>query len=365
MIEPPPADEAVLRPGLAHVAIATLVSVAVLFISVGASAQLFNLSWGLWFSEVFVFLAVPFVALQATGRAPTRLTGLDQPAVKGLGAGFAVGVLNYAAWAVPLMWASEQLFPKSLVERYSAARLFERQTGVELAALLAGVVVAAPFCEEFLYRGLVQPGLARRVPMARSIVVTALLFSVMHFDPVGFLARFELGLVFGLLAWRGGSIWPAIGAHAANNLVSVVIFFVIGGDDTDLPLAWVAAMAVGGNLGLIAWLAVLRRQTWWVAPRPGDDEPAPFAPFFRALAPWAVGAVGALLVLAVVDRRGVELNLIDLMNPVSAPRPDASPGERAAWEELQALRARARSGEVGFDEYRSVRRLAAERPPSE
>ena len=57
MIETPPADEAVLRPGLGQVAIVSLVSVGVLFITVGASAQFFNLSWGLWFSEAFVFLA--------------------------------------------------------------------------------------------------------------------------------------------------------------------------------------------------------------------------------------------------------------------------------------------------------------------
>lgn len=365
MIETPPADEAVLRPGLSQVALGALVSVGVLFVTVGASAQFFNLSWGLWFSEVFVFLAVPFIAIEATGRRASRLTGLDQRPVPGLAAGFVVGALNYAAWAVPLMWAAERLFPKSLVERFSSARLFERQTGVELVLLITGVTIAAPFCEEFLYRGLVQPGLSRRVSMARSIVVTSLLFSLMHFDPVGFLARFELGLVFGLLAWRGGSLWPAIGAHAANNLTSVVIFFIVGRDDSELPGWLVAALVVGGNLGLVAWLVGLRRWSWWVAPVPAADEPAPFAPFFRSVAPWAVAALAALITLAVVDRRGVELNIIDLMHPVPAPKSDASAGEKAAWDDLQQLRAKARRGAFGFDEYRSLRQLAAEKPPEE
>lgn len=361
MIETPPADEAVLRPGLGQVAIVSLVSVGVLFITVGATAQFFNLSWGLWFSEAFVFLAVPFVAIEATGRRAARLTGLDQRPL-GLVAGFVVGALNYAAWAVPLMWAAEKLFPKSLVERFSSARLFERQTGVELVLLISGVTLAAPFCEEFLYRGLVQPGLSRRVTMARSLVVTSLLFSLMHFDPVGFLARFELGLVFGLLAWRGGSIWPAIGAHAANNLISVVVFFIVGRDDGELPVWLVASLVVGGNLGLVAWLVGLKRWSWWVAPVPAADEPAPFAPFFRTVAPWAVAALLALIGLALVDRRGVELNIIDVMHPVPAPKADASPGERGAWDELQELRRKARNGEAGFNEYRSFRQLAAERP---
>lgn len=358
-----PPDEAVLRPALGQVAVATLAAVGVLFLTAGASAQFFNLAWGLWFTEVFLFFAVPFVALQATGRAPARLTGLDQPAGKGLAAGFAVGLLNYAAWAVPLMWVAEQAFPKELVARYSAARLFERQTPVELVLLVAGVGLAAPVCEEFLYRGLLQPGLGRRVAMPRAVVLTALLFSLMHFDPVGFLARFELGLVFGLLAWRSGSLWPAIGAHAANNLASVAAYFGAGGADADVPGWAVAALLLGGNLGLGAAVVALGRWRGWVAPTPGADEPAPFVDFFRAAAPWAVAALAALIALAVVDRRGVELNIIDLMHPVKAPKAEATPGEQHAWQELQALRARARAGEVGFDEYRALRQLAAEAPP--
>ena len=74
--------------------------------------------------------SLPFIALQVTGRSPLRSTGLDQPA-KGLAAGFLLGVLNYAAWAVPLMWAAERFFPAELVEKYSAARLFDRQSGLD------------------------------------------------------------------------------------------------------------------------------------------------------------------------------------------------------------------------------------------
>lgn len=358
----PPADETLLRPPLWQVATVSLVSAAVLFVTMGASAHLFNLAWGIWFSEALVFFSVPFVALQVTGRAPFRLTGLDQPAPKALAVGVVVGVVNYAALAVPLMWLSEQLFPPEVIARYSAARLFERQSGLELAIVLAGVSLAAPFCEEFLYRGLVQPGLGSRLSPERRLVLTALLFSLMHFDPVGFLARFELGLVFGLLAWRSGSLWPAIGAHAANNLTSLVVFFLSNRSDPELSGLHIAGLTGGGLLALVGLVAWLGRWRGWVAPKPGADEEAPFVPFFRALTPWVVGAVLALIGLAVVDRRGVELNIIDVMHPVKSPGKDASPGEREAWQELERLRARVRRGEGGLDEYRSLRQLAAEKP---
>jgi hypothetical protein len=348
------------RPPLGQVAVVGLVSAGVLFLTVGVSAQIFNVAWGLWFSSVFVFLAVPFVVLQVSGRSPLRTTGLDQPAGRALAAGFALGVFNYLAWAVPLMWLAERLFPKEVVERYSSAKLFERQSTVEIVALVAAVSLAAPVCEEFLYRGLVQPGLAPRLSMPRSVVVTALLFSLMHFDPVGFMARFELGLVFGLLAWRGGSLWPAIGAHAANNIASVVIFLGSGSGEAEPSPLLVAGLFLGGNLALAAVLVWLRRSDGWVAPVPASDEPRPFAPFLQSLAPWTIAAVVALAGLAIADRRGVELNIIDALNPVKRPKADASAGERGAWDDLQALRERVRAGESGLDEYRALRQLAAE-----
>lgn len=363
MVDPETDELPVSRPGLTQVALVAFVSSVVLFITMGSMAQALHLSWGLWFSEVFVFLAVPFITLQIAGRVPTRLTGLDQPGAVGLGAGFVIGVANYAALAVPLMWVSEQVFPVEVVQRYSAARLFDRQTGLELALLVTGVSVAAPFCEEFLYRGVLQTGLARKLDAPRAIVITALIFSLMHFDPVGFLARFELGVVFGLLAWRAGSLWPAIGAHAANNLVSVVMFLALG-KDVELSGWHVAAIALGGLVALAAaglWLARAQR---WVAPSPGSDDEAPLMGLFRSLAPWAVAGVLAVSALAIADHRGVELNVVDLVNPMRPPSADASDGEHAAWRDLLELRDAVRRGEAPLDDYKQLRELASQ-PPAE
>lgn len=363
MTEPTPEDALVAPPAF-QVAVVGLVSAALLFVTLGATAQALHLAWGVWFSEAFVFLAVPVVVLQLTGRKPLRFCGLDQPAARGLAAGFVVGLFNYAAWAVPLMWLSEQVFPKAVVDRFSGARLFEGQSPLELGVIVLGVSLAAPVAEEVLYRGLVQAGLATRLGWARAVVVTALIFSVMHFDPVGLLARFELGVVFGLLAWRAGSLWPAIGAHAANNLTSCVAYFASGGQDSDVPWPVVAGLFVAGNGLLAAALWWLRCTAGWRAPVPAADEPAGLVPLTRAVTPWLVAGLASVGLLAVVDLPGAQVNVIDLMHPVAAPKPDASAGERAAWEELKALRTKVRQGEADVGEYRTMRQLAAEKPGS-
>ncbi len=116
-----------------------------------------------------------------------------------------------------------------------------------------GVSVAAPLREELFFRGFMQRGLAEQRGPARAIVVTAFVFSAFHLDPVGLAARFELGVLFGLLAWRAGSLWPAIAAHAANNAISSVLFFAAG-DAKEADLVWwvPVSMFVVGNLALAA-----------------------------------------------------------------------------------------------------------------
>ncbi|MCA3013439.1 MAG: CPBP family intramembrane metalloprotease [Myxococcaceae bacterium] len=355
---PPPVEEAEPPPPAPLAAIALGVT-GLLFVTLGATAQALHLAWGLWFSELFVFLAVPVIALQLAGRHPTRALRLAAPAGRGLLAGFTVGLCNYAAWAVPLMWLAEQVFPREIVERFSSARLFERQTPLELVVVVLGVSLAAPLGEEVLYRGLVQAGLSTRVGWPRAVVVTGLLFSLMHFDPVGLLARFELGVVFGLLAWRAGSLWPAIGAHAANNLTSCAVFFALGADDADVPLGVAAALFVGGNAalaGVVAWLA---RSRAWRPPHPAAAAPAEPPPLGRALRPWLVAALGAVALLVAVDLRGVRLNLIDLTISLPAPAAGSTDEARRAWRELTALRARARRGEADLAEYRDLRQRLA------
>jgi len=81
--------------------------------------------------------------------------------------------------------------------------------------------------EEFLFRGVLQRIFAewfRNVHIA--ILVTAVLFSTFHFQFLGFIPRFVLGVIFGyLLVWTG-TIWVPVIAHFVNNAVAVVFYFL-------------------------------------------------------------------------------------------------------------------------------------------
>ena len=104
---------------------------------------------------------------------------------------------------------------------------------------LLGVVVLAllpAFGEELVFRGSLQPllQLQLRNPHA-GVWVSALLFSAIHGQWLGFVPRCLLGALFGYLVLWSGSVWPAMMAHFCNNLLSFLAYKLNWWDLRDVP----------------------------------------------------------------------------------------------------------------------------------
>jgi hypothetical protein len=245
---------------------------------------------------------------------------------------------------------------------FDGSRIFEGQTTLELSLMLAGVSLAAPFCEEFFFRGVFQKGLLRTsLSQAGAVLLTAVIFSAFHFDPVGFVARAELGVLFGALRLYTGSLWPSIMAHSANNVVSSVLFLTMRqlaaeSSDQRPELRAVLLVSAMGMLAMGFLLKLARAYPALWGPRqepPTLTKPAPSLP--RLLLPWVVGATLSLGLLLLVDSRGIRLSLIDMrlqLPKLPKDAPDALQAERA---HLQWLRDEARSGRAPLEEYEEER----------
>jgi membrane protease YdiL (CAAX protease family) len=105
------------------------------------------------------------------------------------------------------------------------------------AALVVGliVVVGAPFVEELFFRGLVQTVLIRRIGAASALVVQAVAFGAVHYQIGMAVANVAItvsvisiaGYTLGILRWHSGRLGPGMVAHAAFNLVAVVVTFLV------------------------------------------------------------------------------------------------------------------------------------------
>ena len=96
-----------------------------------------------------------------------------------------------------------------------------------LLSLLATAIVPA-LVEEFACRGLIL-GVLRKYGDGFAVLVSAILFGLMHgnFDQMPF--ALMVGLVLGYIVVKTESLWIAVAVHAANNFISVAFTYILCG----------------------------------------------------------------------------------------------------------------------------------------
>jgi membrane protease YdiL (CAAX protease family) len=84
--------------------------------------------------------------------------------------------------------------------------------------ILALAVVAAPLCEEFIFRGLIYGGLRRSMGAPQAMLMSAAIFAVVH-PPLSMLPVFVLGLCTAWTYERSKTLLAPMLVHAAYNAV--------------------------------------------------------------------------------------------------------------------------------------------------
>ncbi|MDR1346291.1 MAG: CPBP family intramembrane metalloprotease [Bacteroidales bacterium] len=123
-----------------------------------------------------------------------------------------------------------------------------------ISVLLLNIVILGilpGICEEWLFRGTIQPLLQEKIKNKHLVIwITTLLFSAIHLQFAGFIPRLLLGGYLGYIAIWSGSLWLPILAHTLHNILSIVLnFFAIQQDvDTEhfdpliIPEFWPVAI---------------------------------------------------------------------------------------------------------------------------
>lgn len=133
----------------------------------------------------------------------------------GLLSGAALAPALYLAVTVAMM-----ALPEAWLDSYA-----EASSGVSGGGVIGivAVVLVAPVVEEFIFRGLIMTRLAQAMPGWLAAALSAAIFGLCHGHPVWFAYTFVLGVLFGLMDLRLGSIWPSILAHMVFNGVGQIL----------------------------------------------------------------------------------------------------------------------------------------------
>ncbi len=93
------------------------------------------------------------------------------------------------------------------------------------------MAIIPALAEETFFRGGLQQIFQRHTGQVHFAVwMTALLFSLAHFQFLTFIPRVVMGAALGYIFAWGGSLWMPILAHAINNGIAVLAFYLLADD---------------------------------------------------------------------------------------------------------------------------------------
>ncbi len=160
----------------------------------------------------------------------------------GLLSGAALAPALYLAVTVAMM-----ALPEAWLDSYA-----EASSGVSGGGVIGIVaVLVAPVVEEFIFRGLIMTRLAQAMPGWLAAALSAAIFGLCHGHPVWFAYTFVLGVLFGLMDLRLGSIWPSILAHMVFNGVGQILD-LLPEDDVVIMGAYLVLVAAAVVLPVLA-----------------------------------------------------------------------------------------------------------------
>ena len=130
-------------------------------------------------------------------------------------------------------------------------------------------IVSAPILEELLCRGVLFEVLNRRWGVKVSILVSALFFGLLHFNPANAIVAVVAGLIFGVLYVRTSSLYVTIIIHAVNNTLAFLLINM-GMDDMSFAemlgggvvyyVVYALSVIVFVAISVEAWFKVLRNK---------------------------------------------------------------------------------------------------------
>lgn len=118
------------------------------------------------------------------------------------------------------------------------------------------IVIAAPILEELIFRGIILDGLLKRYSPMKSILISSLIFGIVHMNPWQFIGAMILGSFLGWIYYKTKSIIPSIIMHSVNNLVGFLSIAILGKENIDTSLVQLAGGAVNATLIIVGSIVI-------------------------------------------------------------------------------------------------------------
>lgn len=157
---------------------------------------------------------IPAIFFRRKFRLPR--SGVPDPVlfVTAIGIGIGCIFLNQA-----LSYLTEALFGSLRVVSNSTTA--ETIMGLDVWVMIIALAIVPPVSEELMMRGTLLECWRRYAPVG-ALILTSLLFGLLHAAPSSIIIYFGLGLLLGAVYLITRNVWLCMIVHLINNLVSVI-----------------------------------------------------------------------------------------------------------------------------------------------
>lgn len=218
-------------------AVLLVVIAIIIFIYVGSvTSNLLGIVKGTLFIQYTAFAIVPLFLTWYMKADLKKSIGLKKPKVSPSIAGVFLWI-----GALSLMLVYQLLVSDVVTEvptMVGVEQIFDEMSMLQQFLFIA---FTPGICEELLFRGLAFRPIEKKLGPKKAILITALLFGIMHLDIVRLLPTVLLGLVMGTVAYASGSIFPVMLLHICNNF-----FAAFGLADLDVSMGLLVIVGISG-----------------------------------------------------------------------------------------------------------------------
>lgn len=188
------------------------------------------------------------------------------------------------------------------------AAIESSQAGSTTISMMLYAGFIGPFAEEFIYRGYTMRSLERTgAGKGYALIISSMLFGIMHANPTQSIYAFFAGMVFGYAAMEYGIIWSIL-LHITNNFVFGDVMVFISkrlSEEASNILDW--GMLIGLFIAGVAVLIVKRNQTKEYIAENYHTEKKYYGWTFTNILTWIF--IGLNIILAVMQITGLEETL--------------------------------------------------------
>ncbi len=113
-------------------------------------------------------------------------------------------------------------FPMPDILREAIEESLKIQSASDLIIIIISAVFLAAIVEEMLFRGFVQTSFEHHFDVTKAVMSSALIFTIIHFNPWWAIQVMIIGVILGVMAWKSNSIVPPMIVHFINNGIALI-----------------------------------------------------------------------------------------------------------------------------------------------